>query len=85
MNNVMLIGKYYHMTKLKNGRNKIFIIIADDKREITLPVYVSEPIVNYIKRCCNEGDLFGIKASVDIDNNELCIVASKLSFISKKA
>ena len=62
LNNVMLIGKYYHMTKLKDGRNKIFIIIADDKKDITLPVYVSESIVNYIKRCCNEGDLFGVKA-----------------------
>lgn len=37
-----------------------------------------------MKSCYKENDLIGIKGTISVDENELCILASKISILSKK-
>ncbi len=85
LNNVMLIGRYYSIDKVSEDVHILSLVISNDDGDITLPITVNKTIADRIYEFCNEGDLFGIKGFICIDNNQLCVIASKLSFISKKA
>lgn len=85
MNNVLLIGRYHSLTKSSEESYTLTLIVNDKDGDITLPIVVPNTIAKYILECCHEDDLFGIKGSIGIDNNSICVIASKLSFLSKKA
>ena len=85
LNNVMLIGRYYSISKVSEDEHILSLVISDKDGDITIPVTVNKTIADRIDEFCNEGDLFGIKGFISVDNNQLCVIASKISFISKKA
>ena len=85
MNNVLLIGRYHSLTKSSKESYTLTLVVSDKDGDITLPIVVSNTIAKYILECCHEDDLFGIKGSIGIDNNSICVIANKLSFLSKKA
>lgn len=85
LNIVMLIGRYHSIGKVSEDVHILSLVIPNEDGDITLPVTVNKTIADRINEFCNEGDLFGVKGVISVDNNQLCVIASKLSFISKKA
>ena len=84
LNNVILIGRYYSIDKVSKDVHILSLVISNEDGDITLPITVNKIIADRINELCNEGDLFGVKGLIYVDNNQLCVIASKLSLISKK-
>ena len=85
LNNLILIGRYYSIDKVSEDVHILSLVISNEDGDITLPITVNKKIADRINELCNEGDLFSVKGFISVDNNQLCVIASKLSFISKKA
>lgn len=84
LNTLMLIGKLHDISKT-NDAFYISIIVSDQDGDITLPITINEHLYNMFKKHSEENDLIGIKGAIGIDNNQLCIIASKVTLLSRKA
>lgn len=80
MNNCVLLGNYKGVS-INNDKTYLFIAIKDTDGDITIPISIPNNIANQIKHNCNENDLIGIKAKIDIDEDKLIIEAIKLTFL----
>lgn len=83
LNNIMLIENYYSICKVSKNERIISLVISGEDGDFTLPVTVNKTIADVINKFFNKGNLFGIKNFISVDNNQLCVIASKISFISK--
>ena len=84
LNNVMLIGRYYSIDKVSDDVHILSLVISNDDGDTTLPITLNKTMTDKFNEFCYEGNLFGVKGFMSVDNNQLYVIASKLSFISKK-
>lgn len=80
MNNCVFLGNYKSVSII-NDKTYLFVAIKDIDGDITIPISVPNNIANQIKHNCNENDLIGIKAKIDIDDDKLIIKAIKVTFL----
>ena len=89
-NIVYLLGR---ITDIKTIEEKEIIVtlavqkttFKDGKYEINLiPCVLYNNMAIHTKKYCCEGDLIGIKGSLEIDDNNMVVVADKVSFLSSK-
>lgn len=83
LNNVMLIKSFYSICKVSKNECIISLVISGEDGDFTLPVTVNKTIADIINKFFNKGNIFGIKNFISVNNNQLCVIASKTSFISK--
>lgn len=80
MNNCVFLENYKSVSII-NDKTYLFVAIKDIDGDITIPISVPNNIANQIKHNCNENDLIGIKAKIDIDDDKLIIKAIKVTFL----
>ena len=80
MNNVMLLGKYISVTKINDQVSCINISVSDK----IIPVTINNNISKTIEKYCCPNDTIGIRGTIDINENEIIIVAEKISFLQTK-
>ena len=81
INNVVIVGKFKCIDKKDDEYFILNIVINDDKRIITIPIYLSSLIAKHIKENCSTESIIGIKGKVNIKNNNICIIATKISLL----
>lgn len=84
MNNVLLIGRYHFLTKSSKESYTLTLVVSYKDGDITLPIVVSNTIAKYILECCHEDDLFGIKGSIGIDSDSICVLLTNYLFYLKR-
>lgn len=83
INTVLLVGKIHSVTNTKD-KFYITIVISNNDGDLTIPIHINKQIYKAMKSCYKENDLIGIKGTISVDDNELCIIASKISILSKR-
>lgn len=96
MNQVILVGKIFGDIKVETGENdkkvcKLKIVVSrnfknidgvyeNDLIDIILWNGVAESTVEY----CKNGDVIGIKGRLQVEDNNLQVIAEKITFLSSK-
>ena len=80
-NNVVLVGKFNCIDKIKDECSILNINIDDDEGKMIVPIYLNDLIAKQIKGNCNAGSVIGIKGKTYIKNNNVCIIATKISLL----
>ena len=83
LNTLMLIGKLQDIYE-SNDNFYISIIISDQYWDMTIPININKHLYDMLKDHSEENGLIGIKGAIGIDNNQLCIIATKVTLLSKK-
>lgn len=83
INTVVLVGKFECIDKIEDEFSilNININIDDDEGDVIVPIYLNNSIANQIKENCNAGSVIGIKGKTYIKNNNVCIIATKISLL----
>lgn len=81
INNVVLVGKYKCIDKIKDECSIVYILINDEEGEIIIPIYINNLIAEQIKDKCNTESLIGVKGRIYIKSNKICIIAVKISLL----
>lgn len=92
MNTIGLVGKIYNVEKIENDNVKCTIaVIRNVKNEEGIyetdfiPVILKNNIAKNFSIYCQKGDTIAIKGSLQNQNDNLEIIADKLSFLSSKS
>ena len=80
-NNVVLVGKFNCIDKIDDECFILNINIDDDEGKMIVPIYLNNLIAKQIKANCNAGSVIGIKGKTYIKNNNVCIIATKISLL----
>lgn len=81
INNVVLVGKFNCIDKIEVECSILNINIDDDEGKMIVPIYLNNLIAKQIKENCNAGSVIGIKGKTYIKNNNVCIIAAKISLL----
>ena len=82
---VYLIGRVQSFKVTDDSKVCIFIKISNRDGDFTTPIYTSFDSNNSFFDLIGEGTLIGMKGFLSLDqNNNLIVVADKLSFLSSK-
>lgn len=81
INNVVLVGKFNCIDKIEYECSILNINIDDDEGKMIVPIYLNNLIAKQIKENCNAGSVIGIKGKTYIKNNNVCIIAAKISLL----
>lgn len=79
LNTVMLIGKYYSTNELLDDNYIVSLIIKDDSNS-DITISISKYLYNLFSKHCDDGDLVGVKGAISIKDNELILIATKVTF-----
>ncbi len=83
LNQVILVGRVNKFDKLA-GIVSIDIKRPNEKDSETIPVNLTDGLMESVIGYLTEGSTIGVKASLNIDNNILRIVGDKVTFINTK-
>ena len=81
INNAVLVGKFNCIDKIEDECSILNINLDDDERKIIVPIYLNNLIAKQIKKNYNAGSVIGIKRKTYIKNNNVCIIANKISLL----
>lgn len=81
INNAVLVGKFNCIDKIEDECSILNINLDDDERKIIVPIYLNNLIAKQIKKNYNAGSVIGIKGKTYIKNNNVCIIATKISLL----
>lgn len=81
INNVVLVGKFNCIDKIEDECSILNINIDDDEGKMIVSIYLNNLIVKQIKENCNAESVIGIKDKIYIKNNNVCIIATKISLL----
>ncbi|QLY40160.1 hypothetical protein HF295_04500 [Hujiaoplasma nucleasis] len=83
LNQVVLVGKVSKLDK-QAGIVLVHINRANNKDSDLIPVKLNEILMDNVLEYLIEGAIIGVKASLNIDDDILRIVAEKVTFINTK-
>lgn len=84
LNTVMLIGRYYSVNE-SNDYYSLSLIIKDSSDcDMTIPIAINKHLYDLFLKHFEDNDLVGIKGYISIKDNDLIIVASKVTFLSSR-
>lgn len=84
LNTVILIGRYYSVNE-SNDCYSVSLVVKDESNcDMTIPVSINKHIYDLFLKHCEEKDLVGIKGFISIKDNELILIASKVTFLSSR-
>lgn len=81
INTVVLVGKFECIDKIEDEFSILNINIDDVEGDVIVPIYLNNSIVSQIEENCNAGSVIGIKGKTYIKNNNVCIIATKISLL----
>lgn len=90
LNQLVLVGRLKEIKEEEKGINITLVVPRSYKNEEGIyeedyiPVRLFGNVANNTKEWCNKGDLIGIKGRIQAKDNDIEIVAEKLTFLSNK-
>ena len=84
LNTIMLIGRYYSVNESNDCYSLSLIVKDSSDCDMTIPIAINKHLYDIFLEHCEDNDLVGIKGYIFINDNELIIVASKVTFLSSK-
>ena len=84
LNTVMLIGRYYSVSESNDCYSLSLIVKDNSDCNMTIPITINKHFYDLFLKHCEDNDLVGINGYISIKDNELIIIASKVSFLSSR-
>ena len=90
LNQVVLVGRLKEIKEEEKGISIMLVVPRSYKNEEgiyeedCIQVRLCGSVANNTKEYCNKGDLVGIKGRIQAKDNDIEIVAEKLTFLSSK-
>lgn len=90
MNNVNLVGRIANIEETdSNSKTVVTVAISRDYKDSSgiyetdlIPCVLWNGVASATKEYCQKGDVIGIKGKIQMINNQVTIVADKVTFIS---
>lgn len=84
LNYVVLVGRIQKMEVIKENLLNVSLLIhyGDYKKDITVPIIITDQVGESVLKYCNDNDVVGIKGEIINDNGNISIKANKVSFLS---
>ncbi|MDD6388985.1 MAG: hypothetical protein PUA68_07990 [Bacilli bacterium] len=76
-----MIGRYYSVNESNDCYSLLLIIKDSSDCDMSIPIATSKHLYDLFLKHCEDNDLVGIKNYTSINDNELIIVASKVTFL----
>lgn len=84
-NCIMLVGKIKEFIKINNAvQIKIEIVRNEEKKDL-IPIVAFDRLGEEIAKNCREESLIGVKGKIQNNNDNLEIIAEKISFLQSRA
>lgn len=83
-NTVMLIGRYYSVNESNDCYSLSLIVKESSDCDMTIPIAINKHLYDLFLENCNDNILVGVKGIISVIDNELIIVATKISLLSTR-
>lgn len=84
LNTIMLIGRYYSVNESNDCYSLSLVVKDSSDCDMPIPITINKHLYDLFIEHCEDNALVGIKGFISIENNELIIVATKVSLLSSK-
>lgn len=91
LNQIVLVGRLKEIEYEDEVNVEFTLVVPRNYKNIdgiyeedNIPVYISGSIAKNFKEYCKKGDLIGVKGRIQVKDNDIEIVAEKITFLSNK-
>ncbi len=82
LNTVTLVARYHSLVKSNNDYTLIVTIKDESDCDMTIPISINKSLYEILSDYCNENGILGIKGFISLNENQIQIVATKISTLS---
>lgn len=84
LNTVMLVGKYYSVNESNDFYSLALIVKDNSDCDVTIPIAINKHLYDLFLENYNDNILVGVKGIISARDNDLIIVATKISLLSTR-
>ena len=85
-NTVILVGRIVNIPTKEENEKYLYVTIDPTETDMILDVAIpAGNLSDNLNEYCKKGDLLGIKGHIDVENNQIIIVADRVTFMAGKS
>ena len=83
LNTLTLVVRYRSLVKNNDNTYTLIVTIKDDSDcDKTIPICINKSLYEILSDYCNDNDVLAIKGFISLNENQIQIVATKISMLS---